>query len=129
MDKDNRILIQIQANRSPGLSFCALGDSVIVLDPHQGVYYRLSHELAGLLQEVPVRNSEAGHHGRVESPPLITGFQDQFFALSKAGLIESDFGEEDLSSGLPESEVSVWGSVTALTQIPGPAPSVSPPTI
>lgn len=127
MNKDSRIPIQISAYRTPGLSFCALEDVVIVLDPNQGIYYRLSHDLARLLQEVPVRESEFEYRGGVEFAPLVTGFRDQLFALSRAGLIESVLDEEDLASIPPVSEVSVWGSMTTLTQIPGGSPSFGPP--
>lgn len=111
--------------RVSNLAFCPLKDIVVVLDPHQGLYFRMSHPLATLLQSIPERGNQV-------DPGLRLTFQDsrevsaQIESLKSHKLVVTPLLEtNDTSDDIPKysSDISVWGSVTDLTQTPPPPPS------
>ena len=123
------IPIQVATFRSSELSFCALDDSVVVLDPRQGLYLRLSVALAELLEQVPAR--QASHRDNSGDIPgtSVYGFKEQFEALSRFGLIEQQFPSETSSPAHSSSEISVWGTLSELTLVTGSPSNLPPPAL
>ena len=102
--------------RKKGISFCDLGEIVVVLDSQKGEYFKLSRRAASLLRSIPECDDDP-----VE--PCTGGVPDigVLTSLQNAGLIIcSSESDSDMASMIgPEftgPDVAYWGSVSELTQ-------------
>jgi hypothetical protein len=117
--------------RAKNLSFCPLSESVIVLDPNQGLYFRMTSELASLLRSLPEVETEDGSKVGPSYVRLSVDTHSKFESLSRYGLIEIRGAQLlECANHRSTGEISVWGSVTELTQMtPPPPPSSGPPGV
>jgi hypothetical protein len=112
--------------RVPNLSFCPLDKSVIVLDPKQGLYFRMVPELASLLQSIPEYEVTGNGNGlQLAESPAQTLLRLQ--SLMECGLVEQrplkKLEIQTEKRGIFDG-ISVWGSVTELTQLIVGGPSM-----
>jgi hypothetical protein len=116
--------------RVPNLSFCPLKEAVIVLDPNQGLYFRMTLELASILQSLPEVENDGNRFNGSCLETLTVDARSKLASLIQYGLIEKK--EEQgyqLQSKTSTDDISVWGSVTDLTQTPPPPPTGGPPAV